>query len=648
MKKIFGLSLFLFFAIGSSGQTLVGANQIKKDATLGADSQNRLTVIGGGGSTGPTGPTGLTGATGPTGADGATGPTGVASQTLAQTLALGNNVGGYSITSTDISSNLKLMNSGVWEAKSASGYTQAWIYGEPTAMWIGFGASGKQVKINSSEIDIAHSTSVRTHAASSVSMYTSNGLFSVEESSASIPNYAQFKIAEFDLTHTTKLKFNSPLINITQAPAYAIPSDTSNYKVLYRNTTTGNILWAGAYGSTGATGATGPTGSNGVDGPTGATGATGATGIGFVYGATGDMFYQSGSSSISNLPIGTSGQILTSTSGIPAWSTFPTAGTQTYMFINTASSIGGSYKQAVSLSSYTIGAVAILTTNVGTTATLMGTFATNTGFPNITNIPVGVFNVHYDTQKASGSNNYYTYALIYKRSAGGTETLLATTDNSSQVSINTVVQQNVSAIVSSPITLLSTDLLVVKIYGVMLSASVNIDLRIDDATSARIELPSATVDATNFVPYSGATLNLDMGSKNITTTGTIISNGVSLIAKSISKVFTFDGQGGTISTNSTATASIDFDGIITGWTLLEVSSTPVSSTITIDTWKDTYSSYPPTVVDAIWGTKPALTAQTKNTATGLSIPVTAGDVLKCNIDSNTNGIKVKLIITILQ
>ena len=63
---------------------------------------------------------------------------------------------------------------------------------------------------------------------------------------------------------------------------------------------TGVTGGTGATG-TGATGATGPTGGTGPTGSTGATGDTGTTGIGFSYGATGDVFYQSASTTISNL-----------------------------------------------------------------------------------------------------------------------------------------------------------------------------------------------------------------------------------------------------------------------------------------------------------------------------------------------------------
>ena len=58
---------------------------------------------------------------------------------------------------------------------------------------------------------------------------------------------------------------------------------------------------AGPTGATGSTGATGAQGVTGNTGSTGATGATGATGVGFSYGATGDLFYQSAATAISNL-----------------------------------------------------------------------------------------------------------------------------------------------------------------------------------------------------------------------------------------------------------------------------------------------------------------------------------------------------------
>lgn len=74
-----------------------------------------------------------------------------------------------------------------------------------------------------------------------------------------------------------------------------------------------------------------------------------------------------------------------------------------------------------------------------------------------------------------------------------------------------------------------------------------------------------------------------------------------------------------------------FTGRIVGWTLL----VKPSGSITVDTWKDTYANRPPTVADTIWSTKPAVSSGTGNEATGLSIAVTKGDILRHNVDSVT-------------
>lgn len=110
----------------------------------------------------------------------------------------------------------------------------------------------------------------------------------------------------------------------------------------------------------------------------------------------------------------------------------------------------------------------------------------------------------------------------------------------------------------------------------------------------------------------------------------------------------FDGQGGVIAINSVGTIQIPFNGTITGWILLETSSTPIAGSIVIDAWKDTYVNYPPTVADTIWGTKPSLTTAIKNTATGLSIAVSSGDIIKFNVDSVTSCVKVRLVLFITK
>ena len=109
------------------------------------------------------------------------------------------------------------------------------------------------------------------------------------------------------------------------------------------------------------------------------------------------------------------------------------------------------------------------------------------------------------------------------------------------------------------------------------------------------------------------------------------------------------GSGYVIATGGQQSISMPpFAGTITGWYLFETSDTPIASTCVIDVWKDTYANYPPTVADTIFGTKPSLTAVTKNTATGLSISFSANDIFKYNIDSNDLAQNLQLILLITK
>lgn len=162
-----------------------------------------------------------------------------------------------------------------------------------------------------------------------------------------------------------------------------------------------------------------------------------------------------------------------------------------YMFTDTASDIGG-YDTMVALDSYSVGALVSTPVSVTTSPTLLHTFATISGHPNLVQIPSGLLICHYETEKVSGSNNYYTYFEIYKRASGGTETLIGTSDGTTETASNNKVQHTVSAFLVSPVTLLATDRIVVKIYGKMLSASATINFNYDDNTTARLTFPYYT------------------------------------------------------------------------------------------------------------------------------------------------------------
>lgn len=260
-----------------------------------------------------------------------------------------------------------------------------------------------------------------------------------------------------------------------------------------------------------------------------------------------------------------SGKVLTSdANGNATWEYPESLSTQTYMFFSGASDIA-TYNQAVALPVYTTGLTATITTNISTTPTLMAVFATNENYPNVTVIPAGSAHIHYETEKSAGSNNYYSYAEIYKRTTGGTETLLTTSDFSTETASNAIQQITVTAFLSNNIYLNSTDRIIVKIYGVMLSSTANVNLYYDDNTNSRIELPISIAAGTNlYVPYSGANSNVNIGSFSINA-GIIYSAGTDLYT-----IFALSG-----STGGQSTLVQPGSNITTGGT----SSAPVVSVV---------------------------------------------------------------------
>lgn len=229
------------------------------------------------------------------------------------------------------------------------------------------------------------------------------------------------------------------------------------------------------------------------------------------------------------------GKVLTSDgNGNATWEYPEALNIQTYMFSSANSDIGG-YEQAVILTSYSTASTATITTNISSTPTLMVSFATNANYPNITVIPSGIVHVHYETEKAAGSNNYYTYFELYKRTTGGTETLLTTSENSTETSSNTIQQISVAAFLTNNIFLNASDRIVVKVYGVMLSSTANVNFYYDDNTNSRLELP-VTISTDSYIPYSGANQNVDLGLNRLTANELVSTNGITGSTLNISSI----------------------------------------------------------------------------------------------------------------
>lgn len=71
-----------------------------------------------------------------------------------------------------------------------------------------------------------------------------------------------------------------------------------------------------------------------------------------------------------------------------------------------------------------------------------------------------------------------------------------------------------------------------------------------------------------------------------------------------------------------------------------------SGSIAVSLWKDTYANFPPTVADLI--DTFSISSATKSEETGLSLSVTAGDIIRFNVDSCTTITRatLELLITL--
>lgn len=115
--------------------------------------------------------------------------------------------------------------------------------------------------------------------------------------------------------------------------------------------------------------------------------------------------------------------------------------------------------------------------------------------------------------------------------------------------------------------------------------------------------------------------------------------------------FGIRGNGAVITTGYKGRHRVPFSGTITGWTIIESSETPITSSIVVDVKLGTYANYDTTPTFAsIAGTeKPTITTSEKGqdlTLTTWTTSVTEGDFLEFTVDSVTDAEEVMLFIHI--
>ena len=144
-------------------------------------------------------------------------------------------------------------------------------------------------------------------------------------------------------------------------------------------------------------------------------------------------------------------------------------------------------------------------------------FATAAGEPGLTTLQHGVYELHFHAEKTAGTKDAEVYFKIYKRAAGGAETLLGTSEvtsaigsGESEYSIHTSIIEQI---------LLVDDRIVLKLFGspIGLGSNPTISIYVEGTTLSRLTIPvgigdigggggNREIQPTQVIPRNGFTL----------------------------------------------------------------------------------------------------------------------------------------------
>ncbi len=164
------------------------------------------------------------------------------------------------------------------------------------------------------------------------------------------------------------------------------------------------------------------------------------------------------------------------------------------------------------------------------TGTLMASYATllsDSVIGGIVELPIGVYSFHIHCQ-ASSAAKLSMYAELYHRNAGGTETLLLTSEDSNLIPI-AKGSIGFHGSLATEKEWISTDRIVVKLYGKNNSAAArNLTIYVEGNTASRTELPAIRGSSVAGALWqrAGTVLSPKTAGDNIETTGAGVFEGL--------------------------------------------------------------------------------------------------------------------------
>lgn len=199
--------------------------------------------------------------------------------------------------------------------------------------------------------------------------------------------------------------------------------------------------------------------------------------------------------------------------GVPSWQPIPVLGSLVYYFTPNSSDVSGYYKEVThpypTLSSFSVAGV--------TNDQLIRTYVTEPLNPNLYSIPAGQYSCHIHAQRTSGTKDVALRAEIWEVSSSGVDIALIALLGNSTILTGVVSEYFISEQILEYTLTSQSSRIATKIYTTVSGggSAPSISIRVGDGSDSRTNLPAATIDATNYLPYTGATTDVDLGSFSI-------------------------------------------------------------------------------------------------------------------------------------
>ncbi len=212
----------------------------------------------------------------------------------------------------------------------------------------------------------------------------------------------------------------------------------------------------------------------------------------------------------------------------PAWGPCPTNGTLTYYIAPTPSNLtNGSAIVHQDIQMLTPPYSPITNIDIAHNAAgdvVLQSAATDPGFPGLTFIPAGQYTFHIHAERLSGNRAVTLYGVFREVTATGVSVgTIGTQTESTPALTGAQLEYPLEMPDANTYSLASlTSRIVLDIHAVFTGGSNNTTVRlfVGGTADSHISLPSNTIDATTFIPYTGATASVYLGDQGLFINGT--------------------------------------------------------------------------------------------------------------------------------